>query len=437
MNTPKVLVIGLGVSGRAAADLLLKRGVRLWGVDDRGPSVLPTGVELYEKEQPIDYAVLSPGISPEHPLLKELQAQSIPVIGEAELAFQYFQGQKVLAITGTNGKTTTTLLLEHILKYAGLPAHAVGNVGRALCHYLCESPKPDDILVTELSSYQLDTLSSPLINTGLILNISEDHLDRYSTMEAYVRSKFRLFSCLQPERLCYVHEEVAEKYSSHLSPPHKLSLRTFGRSPKSFLYHDGKQVFINKKVAFKWPAGYRDKYGPDVDNALGAFALCQELGVAVSSFLDALQSFKKPPHRLEFVEEVRGISYYNDSKGTNIEAVIKAVEALKGPVVLIVGGRDKGASYAPWISALSGKVQRMIALGEAAPKIIKEMGTHFPIDKASGFDEAVHTAARYAQPGDQVLLSPGCSSLDMFPHFEARGERFKALVHALARENTL
>ena len=423
----KALVLGLGISGRAALALLRKKGAEPYGADDRWEEASKhpdcQGLARYEPGQQVDFAVLSPGVPVDHPLLDEL-----PVIGEMELALRCLPQQKIVGVTGTNGKTTTTLLIAHALNQAGMPAQALGNVGTALSLYALD-PKPEEILVLELSSYQLESLGTPCFDSAVILNLTPDHLDRYRTMERYAEAKGRLLSLMKPGKQAWIHEGYRHFF------PGKSS-NSFGFSPQSRLRSDGHQVFVDETVVFKWPDSYTCSQGPDVENALAAFAICRDLGMHTKDFVPALTSFRKPPHRCEFVQEIKGVSYYNDSKGTNVDAVIAAVEALPGPIVLVAGGKDKGASYAPWLKAFGSKVKAIMAIGEAAPKIAQEMQARFPVEQLASLKDALKRASEWATAKDQVLLSPGCSSFDMFRNYEERGEMFKELVHALAREKS-
>lgn len=439
MNTDwkkkNVLVIGLGISGQAAATLLLKAGAQVFGIDDhKNPHTVNPEIHPYTRSSKPDLVVLSPGIPLNHPLVQELRNANVPIIGEMELALQFLEKQKIIGVTGTNGKTSTTLLITHALKSIGLAAHAVGNVGNALSDYFCKNPKPNDILVTEISSYQLDTLQTPALDIATLLNIHEDHLDRYPSLNAYAQSKCQILHCLKPHKSAYIHSHTAKHYAQFMNP---LKIKTFGSELGCTIRNDGEQVFVDEIVAFKWPVEYRNKTGPDIDNALAAFAVCRELDMTSHNFLNALKSFRKPAHRLEFVREIHGVFYYNDSKGTNVHAVMNAVEALPGPIILIAGGKDKGAAYSPLIPVFKNKVKKILVLGEAAPKMIESLGKTFSTQEVNTLKEAVDIASDIAKPGDHILLSPACSSFDMFTNFEERGNIFKNYVYSLVTEPIL
>lgn len=419
----KVLVIGLGVSGRSAARLLLQKGFSVVGID-RNSSLLEKNVETAELQKKgaillhesslldvssFSFAVLSPGISFLHPLVHHLLSQKIEVIGEIELACRFLDpSTTLLGITGTNGKTTVTLMVEHILKQAGKQAKAVGNIGIPLTQEVEDSK--ETILVCELSSYQIETLQSAVFDKAVILNITPDHLDRYKTMEAYAQAKIQIKEFLKSEGVLYIHPRIQEEY------PHLFS---------SFLSKD------KKKVELFIPENYKDSLTLDEENEYAAYALCSQLGVSQAFFNTAVKTFKKPPHRIEYVRTFKGIRYFNDSKGTNLHAVIRAVESMQGKVVLIVGGRSKGSSYRVWRDPFREKVKGIVAIGEAKEEIQKDLQESFPIILKETLKCAIECASSLAEDGDNVLFSPGCSSFDMFKNFEERGDVFKIIVDLL------
>lgn len=396
----KTLVIGLGLSGQSAAEFLLRKGCGVIGVDSN-PNLKGKGFEVFHDSSPIDMSdieqvIISPGVSPEHPLYCEALRKGIEVIGEAELAFRHMQ-QPCVGITGTNGKTTVTLLAEHVFRYSGKKARALGNVGSPLSAYMLD-PDPEEIIIAELSSYQLETMQTPVFDAGVILNITPDHLDRYPSMEEYAKAKCRIQNCMKKQASLYVYEKIPLEFGPLLNTPY----RTFGGEGN----HDS-------------------------ENAQAVWLLCKEFGISVQQFSAALETFKKPPHRIELVKIIDEITYIDDSKGTNIDAAIRAVESCRGPVILIAGGVDKGASYLPWKQAFKGKVKKIIAIGQAAGKIAHELKDAFAIETAESLEQAVTHADLHAQRGDTVLLSPGCSSFDMFRDYAHRGEEFKRLVNLI------
>lgn len=395
----RCIIFGLGISGKAAASFLLSQGHFVIGVDKKADQLdfqqefkncvnlpSPTAVSriiLSNEDVSLDNVeqlILSPGIPLSHPLVQKALERKIEVIGEVEFAFRHIRN-RCIGITGSNGKTTTTLQIAHVLNCAGIPARAVGNVGVSLSTVL-GNVDPNVVLVVELSSFQLETLKTRCLDFAVILNITENHLDRYPSMKEYAAAKLSIRHCLKDHGVLFVSNQVISQYH----------LETFCL----------------------------------VDNA--PFAICQQFGITEETFREALLTFKKPLHRIEWVAEIDGVVFYNDSKSSNVESVMYAVRKLSGPLIVIVGGTDKGSSYFPWVDCFKGVVKHVIAYGMARDKIEKEIGPFFPFTKVGPFAEAVEIAFTIAREKDTVLLSPGCSSYDQFPNFERRGEAFKELV---------
>jgi len=418
----RALVLGLGVSGRAAVELLLAQGYHVIGADDKaGPEqfndLISRGMLLQSDPEAIEWAqinlfIVSPGISPMHPLYQAALLHQIEIVGEAELSFRNLS-QPAVAITGTNGKTTVTLLVEHILNASGVKAKALGNVGSPLSVYAL-NPDPGSVIVAELSSYQLETMTTPVFDAAAILNITPDHLDRYSSMEEYAKAKCRLQDLLKPGYPFFVSKQVACQFAHLLKPGY-------------IVYKQSESV---EEIL---PLEYRELGEHDIENAMAAWALCKPFKITVQQFRKGISTFTKPHHRIEFVATIDGVHFFDDSKGTNIDAVIRAVQTMKGPVILIAGGVDKGASYLAWKEVFSGKVKRIIAIGQAAPKIFQELNPFFEMEIVDSLSAAVKTSAVHAVKGDHVLLSPGCSSFDMFRDYAHRGEEFQRTVLSLRR----
>ncbi|MBS0649774.1 MAG: UDP-N-acetylmuramoyl-L-alanine--D-glutamate ligase [Verrucomicrobia bacterium] len=418
----RALVLGLGVSGKAAVELLLAQGYQVSGADDKaGPEqlkdLISRGMYLQSNLEAIDWSqinlfVVSPGISPQHPLYRAALLHQIEIIGEAELSFRNLS-QPAVAITGTNGKTTVTLLVEHILNASGVKAKALGNVGSPLSVYAL-NPDPGCVIVAELSSYQLETMTTPVFDAAVILNITPDHLDRYSSMEEYARAKCRLQNLLKPSSPFFVSKQVACQFAPLLKPGHIVY--TQSESVEEIL-----------------PPEYRELGEHDIENAMAAWVLCKPFKITAEQFRNGLNTFTKPHHRIEFVATIDGVHFFDDSKGTNIDAVIRAVQTMKGPVILIAGGVDKGSSYLAWKEVFRGKVKRIIAIGQAAPKIFQELNPFFEMEIVDSLSAAVKASAGHAVKGDHVLLSPGCSSFDMFRDYAHRGEEFQRTVLSLRR----
>ncbi|MBP7075299.1 MAG: UDP-N-acetylmuramoyl-L-alanine--D-glutamate ligase [Rhabdochlamydiaceae bacterium] len=414
----KSLIIGLGKSGLAAYDLLEKEGDDVYGFDDN-----PTTLQKHEASgkkiaaapnvKEFDRLILSPGVSPTHHVIVQAVKSGVPLIGEAELALERLR-QPAIAITGTNGKTTVTLLIAHVLECAGFSAQALGNVGQPLSAYV-GSAKEGEIAVIELSSFQLDTLSAAFFDLGLILNITPDHLDRYDSMVDYAKSKCRLQYCLKPKGELWVHEHIAKDFKELLKVPY----RTYGQNRDCTLSAD-QVAFLGKYTAEH-----------ELENTIVAWIACRKFGVSEEAFRLAAQSFKKPLHRIEWVASIDGVDYINDSKGTNIDATIKAVEAMNKPILLITGGVDKGFSYDVWKKPFAKKVRHVVAMGEAAKKIAQELKPDFQVPILSSLSEAVLHCTSIAREGEVVMLSPGCSSYDMFRDYADRGNEFKRIVYLL------
>lgn len=434
-----VLVIGLGLSGRAAAAFLLKRGARVHGVD-RDRELLATHAEiqnLYKQgfsasleNEPLDVCsfglvVVSPGVPPTNPCYASALASGIPIIGEMELACRHM-AQRCFGITGSNGKTTTTMLVTHALNQSGKKARALGNIGTPMTAVLDDCD--DEILIIELSSWQLETLSAKVFDAGAILNITPNHLDRHKTMQAYAGAKINLKNCLKPHAPLFMGKACREEFASLLEG---FEAKSFGFDSACSVYSDRFRVFLDGKSAFELPPEFQGKATHDVENMMAAYALCQVAGVSGDAFLSSLATFRKPPHRIEFVKKIDGVAYYDDSKGTSIVAVEKAVTALEGPIHLIAGGVHKGASYAPWRETFSGRVSHIYAIGQAANQIKGDLGDLLPVELHGSLKEALDSAAKRARPGENVLLSPGCSSYDMFKDYNHRGDEFKRLVDEL------
>jgi UDP-N-acetylmuramoylalanine--D-glutamate ligase len=419
----KTLVIGLGKSGRAAYDLLLKEGGIVVGTDDNLDllnQLEDVNIQAHPRIEEFDLIVLSPGVSPTHPLYAKAIELGKEVTSEAELALSRLH-QPCIAITGTNGKTTVTLLTEHILMFSGLKACALGNVGMPLTSYQGE---PQEIMVVELSSFQLELMKTPVVDSGIILNITPDHLDRYTTMEEYAKAKCRLQDLMKGSGSFWVHETVERDFKPFL----KSNYQTYGTDCTCTSWTDRTALKSGEKIETILPIRYRNLGDHESENVLAAWILCKKFGVSSAAFLAGLETFKKPAHRIEFVATLDGVDYFNDSKGTNIDATIKAVEAMTKDVVLIVGGVDKGSSYAPWKKSFVGKVRQVFAIGQAAAKIAQELRPEFEVEIALTLQEAVECARSQAKEGMSVLLSPGCSSYDMFKDYAHRGDEFKKFV---------
>lgn len=442
----KVLIVGLGKSGLSALKFLAQEA-ELFGVDDSIAAIknaldysLSQGVsfsclssdDAAKKMFLFDCVVVSPGVSKSHPCYLAAISEGIDVFGEAQLASCLLQNKICIGVTGTNGKTTVTYLIEHVLNSCGIAAKAVGNCGVALTSLLNDDEEVSAYthLVIELSSFQLETLNSKILDSAIILNITPDHLDRYESMKEYAVAKFNIFNCVKSSLCCYVDEQIRKTWKQEAC---LANLNSYGYDPSSLIYTDLKCLYYKgKKNEIDLPTELTGKKSHDLENFLAAFAIVQNYGVSFLDFIKAFASFKKPSHRIEFVADIEGIRFVNDSKGTNIDAVCRAVEAMPSDVVLIAGGVDKGASYVPWIEAFSGKVKAIFAIGRAASNIAKDLEQEIDVMLMPSLEEAVINAFAKAENGDTVLLSPGCASYDQFTDYAHRGFEFKKIVNKLA-----
>lgn len=431
----KVLVLGLGVSGHSASHFLLSKGAIVWGADQKinrlssDPSIqhlVQKGLRLLVDQLPlpsVDFIVVSPGIPLSHPLVQAAYEAKIAVIGEIELG-ALFSRHSMMGVTGTNGKTTVTLMTTHILNQCGYPATSLGNTGIPFTRELLTLPETNQIIL-ELSSYQLETLSQPVLNVGIILNITPDHLDRYPSMEAYVGAKIQIEKCLKSTGTLYVDEKTFRDYQSLFKNGTPL---VFGYHLKSFIYSDLLSVYRAGHKKFDLPPSLQGRKTHDLENLLACYALCAEQGISADQFLEGWASFKKPDHRIQLIADFNQVHYYDDSKGTNIDAVVRAVQSIDRKIILIAGGVDKGASYLPWLEAFKDKVKYICVIGEAAVKIESELSPYIGVLRCSTLEEAVTEASRNAEPGEAVLLSPGCASFDMFTDYVHRGKEFQRVV---------
>jgi len=395
-----ILIVGYGVSGKGAMSLLQKQGIPAIAVD-KNPS---EGVQLDSIDFPLEgisQLIVSPGVLPSHPLVLKARERGIEVIGELSLALRSTKN-RCIGITGSNGKTTTTLLTAHALRFAGLKARAVGNVGTALSSVVLDLD-PEEILVIELSSFQLENMREKKLDVAAYLNLTPNHLNWHASMEEYVQAKANIQPCLKAEGTLFVSEQVWH------CGVHGLQSGNVEIFPDSFVSHVPRYFLAEQNIS-------------------AAAALTAWFGVSRETFLSSLPMFEKPAHRLEWVAVSGNIQYYNDSKATSVEAVLHAVSCFEGPLVLIAGGVDKGASYAPWIDPFRGKMKKIVAYGAASEKIERELAPFYPLHRVATLQDATEVANQSARAGDTVLLSPGCSSYDQFRSYEHRGDEFKRLV---------
>ena len=447
----KVLVFGSGISGIGAVKLLeaVQACVVLYDGNeklDRNDIAgkLPEGstCEIILGELPgevlstLDLVVMSPGVPLDIPAVQKLKDAGIPVWGEVELAYRMGAGT-VLAITGTNGKTTTTALLGEIMKAYAESVFVVGNIGNAYTGASLEM-KDDSYTVAEISSFQLESTHTFKPEVSAILNIIEDHLNRHHTMEEYIRVKELITANQTKENFCILNyeDEILRKFAE--SCPAKVVFFSSLHKLEEGIFLDGdKIVWKTEKESFVFAkTGELKLLGQhNYENVMAASAMAYCAGVPAEIIRKVIMAFTAVPHRIEFVEEIRGVAYYNDSKGTNPDAAIKGIQAMNRPTFLIGGGYDKESSYEEWIQSFDGKVKELVLIGQTREKIQKAAHAcgFFHTVLAENLEEAVHICAEKAEPGDAVLLSPACASWGQFDNYEQRGDKFKEYVRALSR----
>lgn len=445
----KILIIGSGVSGTGAVKLLEQAGATPTLYDSNGNlketdirTRLPEGSrcrivlgELPEDlKKDTELVVLSPGVPVDLPLVEDMRKNGAAIWGEIELAYHFAKG-RIAAITGTNGKTTTTTLVGEIFKSYYQDVFVVGNIGNA---YTSEALKmtEDSVTAAEISSFQLETIESFKPEVSAILNITPDHLNRHHTMECYIETKEQIAINQDASDTCVLNydDEVTRQFGEKV----KASVLYFSRKHildqgvyldgSTFVYSDG-----HEKVRVCDIGELKLLGTHNYENVMAAIAIAAAMGVPVEKIRQTVIRFTAVEHRIEFVEEKNGVAYYNDSKGTNTDASIKAVEAMVRPTIVIGGGYDKHVEFDDWVETFEGKVKWLVLLGATAKQIAETARRHgfTNISFADSLEEAVQICAKKAEPGDAVLLSPACASWGMFDNYEQRGNLFKEYVHKL------
>jgi UDP-N-acetylmuramoylalanine--D-glutamate ligase len=439
----EIAVIGLGRSGVAAIRLLRQAGIRVYGSDHgTGPVLvhqrnvltgLGADVELgghdLERIGRAAACVVSPGIPPTAPPIAAAHRAGVPVFAEAALGLEAMPGVRYIAVTGTNGKSTTTALVGHLLGRAGYRAIAAGNIGMPLSEVALEPILPEWLSV-ELSSFQLHDMPAVHPVAGVLTNLEPDHLDRYPSLEDYYADKARLFRNADAGSLWVVNADDPESLRMTRSIPGRQV--RFSLRAEADGWYDPSDRTLRLGTERLLSRGELPLLGDhNVANALAAALAVHGIGVEHEAIAEGLRTFKGLPHRMEPVREVHGVLWINDSKATNLASTTVAVAALDRPFVLLLGGRHKGAPYTPLADALRGRCRRVIAYGEAQPIIVQDLGgAGIPVETSGSFAEVMDRARELAQPGDAVLLSPACSSYDMFANYEERGARFREVVHS-------
>ncbi|MDH7576414.1 MAG: UDP-N-acetylmuramoyl-L-alanine--D-glutamate ligase [Bacillota bacterium] len=448
----KVLVIGIARSGQAALRFLTSSGAQVTATDlkqeeDLGkefqelkelPATFVTGRYPRVKRGEYDLIIISPGVPPTIFPVQKARKLGIPVWSELELAARLIK-QPIIAVTGTNGKTTTTSLLGFIFQKAGIDCIVAGNIGIPLIQEVERTRRARDHVaywVVEVSSFQLELIETFRPRIAVFLNLTPDHLDRHGTLENYGRTKARIFENQSPGDFAVLNYD--DPWLLKLAPDLKSQIYWFSRQglPGAGIGREGDWIkFTNNRAKDVLCAVHDIKLpGPhNLENALAAAAAALLAGIKQEVIVQALATFPGVPHRMELVRVINGVKYVNDSKGTNPESVLKALDAYQEPVILIAGGKNKGSDFCSLAKKINQKVKALILLGEAAPLIGKAVRAagFYQIWEVASLTDAVQTAYFLAQPGDVVLLSPACASWDMFRDFEERGNLFRQLVNQL------
>jgi UDP-N-acetylmuramoylalanine--D-glutamate ligase len=452
LKDKRVLVVGLGKSGVASAQFLQARGAKVTVSDAKSPEQLAgeipgllnrgiaveTGGHGERTFRGQDLIVVSPGVPADSDPLVQARVQGVPIIGEIELAAQFLQG-RIVAITGSNGKTTTTTLTGEILAASGLPVVVGGNIGTPAIS-LVDQTTPKSFVVLEVSSFQLETIQTFRPFISAILNVTPDHLDRHRTLEAYVKAKARIFENQKESDFCVLNADdaAANALTSrakcpvlHFSRRREVTAGAFVRNGK-ILFRDNQSEREILPIEVLSVAEITLQGAHNLENVLAAVCIASLAGCPAEKIGQAVRAFKAVEHRLEFVAEIGGVRYFNDSKATNVDATIKALESFPANIHLILGGKDKGSDYSVLNGLLRERVKQVYTIGTAAEKIARQIREAARIVPAGTLENAVHRASATAQPGDIVLLAPACASFDQFQSYEHRGRLFKEAVQALA-----
>lgn len=449
-----ILVIGLGKSGLACTRVLRERGATVFATDEKSREALAPAIAAVEESGAafiapealaaiagtLTSAVLSPGVPLTSPLVRAVQAENVPVVGEIELAFRLCKAP-IIAVTGTKGKSTTTALIGHLLRACGLSVRVGGNIGNPLINEVIDA-SASQWIVAEVSSFQLETIRAFKPKVAVLLNLAPDHLDRYFSMDEYAEAKFRIFANqrfgdffvgnLDDERVASLDISIGEPRMQS----RQLWYTLHDRHNNAAMYLHGDSVTYAPIAGDPRPVSVlRRDENPlagrhNVANVMAALLAALAIGCDRETLHQAVKTFKPMPHRLEPAGEIEGVLYVDDSKSTNPGSVIAALDAYERPIVLIAGGRSKGTDFVELGVAIRQRAKALVTIGEAASEIA-EHANGIPIVNASSMSDAVQQARALAASGDVVLLSPGCASFDMFASAEDRGEKFVAAVDAL------
>jgi UDP-N-acetylmuramoylalanine--D-glutamate ligase len=446
LKNKRVLVVGLGRSGVASAFFLQEHGAKVIVSDSKSeaqlqsevPALLDRGISIEAgrhgertfRDQ--DLIVVSPGVPSDQPQLQQARTLGIPVIGEVELAFRFLQG-KVLAITGSNGKTTTTTLVGEILAMSGRKTLVGGNIGTPVIS-LAGHSTPESMVVLEVSSFQLESIKQfrPWIAT--VLNITPDHLDRHHTFQAYADAKARIFENQKTSDFAILNADdpacvaLKDKVKGSLlwfSRKERVETGTFVKDGQIIFRQNGEEQPVLSRADIELKGEH------NVENVLAAVAMTMVAGCAPQQVRQAVKEFRAVEHRLELVATINGVTFYNDSKATNVDATMKALESFPAHIHIILGGKDKDSDYSTLMPLLRERVKRVYLIGAAADKIAAQVQNFAAVVRSGTLERAVHQAFDAAKPGDVVLLAPACASFDQFENYEHRGRVFKELVQSL------
>jgi UDP-N-acetylmuramoylalanine--D-glutamate ligase len=441
----RVLVVGLARTGVATSLFCAARGAVVTATDLRSEAEIGEAaarlraarilLELGSHSETIlanqNIVIPSPGVPADAPLLRAARAQGASVWSEIELAYRFLRG-RLIGITGSNGKTTTTSLVEHILKNAGFPTVLAGNIGAPLIGCV-EATTDDTISVVELSSFQLELVESFRPNIALFLNLTPDHLDRHHTLEEYGAAKARIFenqaeadaAVLNADDPASTRFAPARPQVYWFSRKQRVAQGAFARRDEIVFRREGVEEVVLQRQDIPLAGAHNE------ENVLAAVVAARLAAATPQAIAKGVRSFPGVEHRLEFVAEIGGVRYFNDSKATNVDATMKALDAFPGRILIILGGKDKGSDYTVLQKALREKALLALLIGAAAEKIEKQIAGSVAIERAETIERAVETASQAARPGDVVLLAPACASFDQFENYEHRGRVFKDLVRQL------
>jgi UDP-N-acetylmuramoylalanine--D-glutamate ligase len=445
LKNKRVLVVGLARTGVATALFCAARGARVIATESRteeqiGEAVaklraagvtLELGGHVDRTFVEQDLIVPSPGVPADFPLLVKARKAGVKIWSEIELAYRFLNGSLV-GITGSNGKTTTTALIEHILRGTGMPTMLAGNIGTPLISVV-DQTKKNTVTVVELSSFQLELIDTFRPNVGLFLNLTPDHLDRHHTLKAYGDAKARIFENQTPDDAAILNADDAGAAAYAPSKPQvywfsrkqRVAQGAYLRGEEVILRIDGEDHTVLRRGEIPLAGAH------NLENVLAATIATKLAGAALPAIAAGVRTFAGVEHRLEFVADINGVRYYNDSKATNVDATLKALDAFPGHILVILGGKDKGSDYTVLQAPLRERAILALLIGAAADKIASQIDGAVAIERVGTLDHAVEIASQQARAGDVVLLAPACASFDQFENYEHRGRVFKALVHEL------